>query len=66
MNESEKKERLKQIIHEFKQWCSECDRSTLGNDCSGYQSEKCLQRRKEWVQEELEKLDEELSMVAEK
>lgn len=51
-----KKERLKEIKRKYMQWCSECPWSTYGYECSGYQSEKCLKEREEWLKKQLKNI----------
>lgn len=37
------------------QWCSECPRNEYWYACSGYRSEKCLEKREKWFREQLKK-----------
>lgn len=48
-----KKETIKEIKRKYMQWCSECPRSIYGNECSGYQSQKCLQEKREWLKKQI-------------
>ena len=56
MDKEEKVKKLKEIKREYLRWCAECSRSEYWYACSGYRSEKCLEKREEWLKEQLKNI----------